>query len=61
MYFVNVTIHVGDAVAQQAQNDLTTAYNDFALLAPTQDLTGQDLGGLTLAWAMQAGYVQLPP
>lgn len=31
-----------------AQNDLTTAYNQAAGLAPTQTLTGQDLGGLTL-------------
>ena len=31
-----------------AQNDLTTAYNTAAGLAPNQNLTGQDLGGLTL-------------
>ncbi len=42
------TIHAADAVALQAQNDLTTAYNAAAGLPPTQDLTGQDLGGLTL-------------
>ncbi len=42
------TMHAGDAVALQAQNDLTTAYNAAASLAPTQNLTGQDLGGLTL-------------
>ncbi len=42
------TIHAADAVALQAQNDLTTAYNAAAGLAPTQNLTGQDLGGLTL-------------
>jgi hypothetical protein len=45
------TIHANDAVAMQAQNDLTTAYN-FALgeVCPnTNVLTGQDLGGLTLA------------
>lgn len=45
---VNGTIHAGDAVAQQAQNDVTTAYNWLAGLAPTQILTGMDLGGMTL-------------
>jgi hypothetical protein len=42
------TIHAGDAVALQAQNDTTTAYNALAGQAPTADLTGQDLGGKTL-------------
>ena len=42
------TMHAADAVSLQAQNDLTTAYNAAAGLAVTQDLTGQDLGGLTL-------------
>lgn len=42
------TTFVADAVALQAQNDLTAAYNTAAGLAPNQILTGQDLGGLTL-------------
>jgi type VI secretion system secreted protein VgrG len=45
---VNGVIHAADADAAQAQADLTTAYNDAAGRAPTQDLTGVDLGGLTL-------------
>ena len=45
---VTGTIRVNDAVAQQAQSDLTTAYNALAGQAFNTDLTGQDLGGLTL-------------
>jgi len=45
---VNGTIHAADAVAGQAQSDLTTAYNDAAGRACDVTLTGQDLGGLTL-------------
>jgi hypothetical protein len=41
-------IHNNDAVAVQAQNDLTIAYNDIASTPCTVDLTGQNLGGLTL-------------
>lgn len=39
---------VGPSGAQQAQTDLTTAYNAVAGTACTVDLTGQDMGGLTL-------------
>jgi uncharacterized protein with beta-barrel porin domain len=42
------SIHQNDAVAVQAQSDLTTAYNDLAGRPTTVDLTGQDLGGKTL-------------
>lgn len=45
---VNGTTHAGDGVALQAQSDLVTAYNDLAGQACDTDLTGQDLGGLTL-------------
>jgi len=42
------TINAANPVAAQAQTDLGTAYTAAAGLAPTQTLTGQDLGGLTL-------------
>ncbi len=42
------TIHAADAVALQAQRDVTTAYNALAGQACDTVLTGQDLGGLTL-------------
>lgn len=45
---VSGTIHAGDAVALQAQNDVTVAYNDAAGQACDFNLTGQDLGGKTL-------------
>ncbi len=45
---VSGTIHAADAFALSAQNSVTTAYNSLASQACTQDLTGQDLGGLTL-------------
>jgi cysteine-rich repeat protein len=41
-------IHAGDAVTLLAQADLTAAYVTLASDMPTMDLTGQDLGGLTL-------------
>jgi hypothetical protein len=40
--------HAADAVALQAQSDVTTQYNALASAACTADLTGQDLGGKTL-------------
>lgn len=45
---VNGVMHANDAVAMQAQNDLSTAYGVAASLACNSNLTGQDLGGKTL-------------
>ena len=45
---VGGTIHAADAVALQAQSDVTTAYNVLAGQPCNTNLTGQDLGGLTL-------------
>jgi hypothetical protein len=47
---VNGAIHANDGVAAQAQADLTTAYNVAAgqAISPGNELTGQNLGGLTL-------------
>ncbi|MEA2197405.1 MAG: hypothetical protein QOJ25_1456, partial [Solirubrobacteraceae bacterium] len=44
---VNGTFHSADAVAGQAQFDLTTAYDDAAGRTPPLSVSG-DLGGLTL-------------
>jgi type VI secretion system secreted protein VgrG len=49
---VNGTIYPGGAVAQQAQSDVTVAYNDVAGRACNVDLSGTDLGGLTLTEAV---------
>ena len=46
---VHGTIYSADATASQAQSDLTTAYSVAAAAQPsTTNLTGQDLGLLTL-------------
>ena len=41
-------IHDNDAVAAQAQSDLTVAYNSLAGMTCGTNMTGQDLGGQTL-------------
>jgi type VI secretion system secreted protein VgrG len=45
---VTGTIYSAGAIAAQAQADLTTAYNALAGFVPNANLTGLDLGGLTL-------------
>ena len=45
---VNGSIQINNAIAQQAQADALSAYNTLRGLAPTLDMTGQDLGGRTL-------------
>jgi hypothetical protein len=47
-FMVGGTIHEADVVAAQAQTDLTTLYNNLANASCNTDLTGQNLGGLTL-------------
>jgi uncharacterized protein with beta-barrel porin domain len=41
-------LHLNDALAIEAQIDLMTAYNNLAARPTTTNLTGQNLGGLTL-------------
>jgi type VI secretion system secreted protein VgrG len=43
------SLHLGDAVAQAAQGDVTIAFNSLALMPSNVILTGTNLGGLTLA------------
>ena len=45
---VNGTIHLADGTSLAAQSAITTAYNALAGQACNIDLTGQDLGGMTL-------------
>lgn len=45
---VNGTTHACDAVASAAQDDVTIAYDDLATRTCDVDLSGDDLGGLTL-------------
>ncbi len=45
---VGGTIHAADAVALAGQTSLTTAYNNLAGQACDTNLTGQNLGGMTL-------------
>jgi hypothetical protein len=48
---INGATHNNDAVAAQAQSDLTVAYDTAAAqpVLPANDLTGQDLGGMVLS------------
>src|SRR6185437_8605215 len=46
--FGSGTMYISDAVAAQAQRDLSAAYATAAGLTGGVDLSGQDLGGLTL-------------
>ena len=45
---LNGVNHAGDATTQGAKTDLVTAYDNAAGQPCTQDLTGQDLGAMTL-------------
>ena len=45
---VSGTIHKGNAEAEEAKADLVIAYNDAASRTVTENITGRDLGELTL-------------
>ncbi|MBC8088592.1 MAG: DUF3494 domain-containing protein [Phycisphaerae bacterium] len=45
---LNGAVHAGNAVAMQAQFDALGAYNALGSYAATADLSGMDLGGMTL-------------
>src|SRR5687768_14287950 len=45
---VTGTIHAANATALQAKSDLVTQYNALTAAACTSNLTGQNLGGMTL-------------
>jgi type VI secretion system secreted protein VgrG len=44
----NGSVYSADTFSQQAENAVTTAYNSIQGESHTQDLTGEDLGGMTL-------------
>lgn len=50
------TLHLTDGVAQQAQTDVTTAYNALVGLFPTSNLSGQVLGSAGLLTLMPGVY-----
>src|SRR5690606_2709464 len=45
---INGGLNLANAAALQAQNDVTTAFNDAAARTTTETLTDPDLAGLTL-------------
>jgi len=55
---LNGTLHLGDAVATQAQADLATAYADAAGRSPAAPIDG-DLGGVTLTPGVYAAGAAL--